>query len=296
MRLIDWLALFTLALLWGVSFFLMELAIPSFAPFTLVLARVGLAALLMFALLARQSPWRMLRHRWRTYAILGFFGSAFPFLCFAWGQRYIESGLASILNALTPLCVLMLALLLKREQYNVMRTLGLLLGFAGVAVLVKPDASASEWGGILAAVTAAVSYAIATNIAWGRVSHYPARENACGQLLFASLFMLPFALAEQPWQAAFSPPAVAALLALAFFSTFCAYLVYYFLLSHAGGVNAMLAVLLVPVIAIFLGIVFLDERFDSGFFVGGGLILLGIVLADEKLRRRLHQVIMRATP
>ena len=291
MRPIDWLALLALAWLWGISFLLMELAIPSFASFTLVLCRVGLASVGMLILLRHNSPFRMLVQRWRAYAVVGFFGSAFPFLCFSWGQRYIESGLASILNALTPLCVLLLALLIGREQFNLMRALGLLLGFAGVAVLVKPDASASEWGGIIAATLAAVSYGISTTYAWGRVSQYPVRENACGQVVFASLYMLPFALVEQPWQADFTPVAVTAMLALAFFSTFCAYLVYYFLLRHAGGVNAMLAVLMIPLIAIFLGIVFLDERFDSGVFIGGAMILLGIVLADEKLRRRLGALV-----
>lgn len=293
MRVIDWLALFALALLWGVSFFFMELAIPSFAPFTLVLVRVGVAGCLMLLLLmlARQKPWRMIRARWRVYAVLGFFGTAFPFLCFSWGQRYIESGLASILNALTPLCVLTLALMLGREQYNFARALGILLGFIGVAVLVEPDASASELGGIIAATVAALSYAIATNYAWGRVSQYPARENACGQLIFASLYMLPFSLFEQPWQAEFHFSAVAALLGLALFSTFFAYLVYYFLLSNAGGVNAMLAVLLIPVIAVTLGVVFLDERFDSKIFIGGGLILVGIILTDAKLRRLLRDLI-----
>ncbi len=291
MRIIEWMALFALAFLWGTSFLFMELAIPSFAAFTLVFIRVGIAAVLLWLLLLwrRQQPWRIIAQRWRPYAVLGLLGTAFPFLCFSWGQRYIESGLASILNALVPLVVLLLALCIGREKYSFMRIFGIVLGFVGVAVLVQPDGVGMEWRGIVAALLAVLSYATATNYAWGRVSQYAPQENAWGQVFFASLYMLPFTFYEQPWTATFTPTAVIAIIGLAVFSTFLAYLVYYFLLSNAGGVNAMLSVLLIPPIAVVLGVVFLEEKFDHTFFIGATFIMAGIIFADEKLRRLLRQ-------
>lgn len=287
MRLIEWFALLGLALLWGMSFMLVELALLSFAPFTLVFARIGIAALLMLWYIRRRQPWQLLRQRWRIYLPLGFFGSAFPFLCFAWGQQYIESGLASVLNALTPLFTLVLALCIGREKYSTVRAVGIIIGILGVAVLVGPDTAASERNGIIAAIVAAVCYAIATTFAWTYASQFSPRENAAGQLFFAALLIMPFALYEQPWRVTYSLTPLLAIFLLAVFSTFCAYLLYYYLLSKAGGVNAVLAVLLIPLVAVTLGIVILNERFSSEFFIGGVLIIAGVILTDNNLRRRL---------
>ena len=286
MRLIEWAALLALALLWGMSFMLVELALPLFDPFTLVFARVGIALLLMLWFIRHQSLRRLLYERWQIYLPLGFFGTAFPFLCFSWGQQYIESGLASVLNALTPLLTLVLALANGREHYSMVRGVGIILGIVGVIVLTGPDTADSELGGIIAAITAATSYAIATNYAWAHASRFAPRENAAGQLFFATLLMLPFSLYEQPWQITYQLYPVLAVVSLAVFSTFYAYLLYYYLLSKAGGVNAMLAVLLIPLVAVSLGIVFLNERFGSEFFIGGILIIIGVILTDNKLRRR----------
>ena len=290
MRLIDWLALVGLAFAWGTSFFWVELAIPSFQPFTLVCIRVGVATLLMVVLLRRRPLLRLMCERWRIYSLLGLLGSAFPFLCFAWGQRHIESGMASIINALTPLLALALALGLGRERFNFMRLFGIVTGFVGVVVLVNPETGGSEVAGIFAAALAAFSYAVAANLAWGRVSHFPPKENATGQLFFATLFTLPFAFWEQPWREDVQWVGVFAMLALAVLSTFLAYLLYYFILKNAGGVNAVLGVLFVPAISITLGVLFLDERFDSRMLMGGVLIIAGVIVADEKLRRLLAQL------
>lgn len=291
MRAVEWAALLGLALLWGMSFMFMALALPSFSPFTLVLIRVGVAGALMVALVWGRAPWRFVCERWRIYAVLGFFGSGLPFVCYAWGQQYIESGLASVLNALTPMFTLMLAVGMGREKFDALRTCGLVAGFVGVAALMNPEASGSEWGGIAAATLAALCYAVAANYAWARAANFSPKENACGQLVFSTLFVLPFAVAEAPWLATPSALGVAAVLGLAVLSTFCAYLLYYFLVSHAGGVNAVLAVLLVPVVAVSLGIALLGERFGSEFFVGGGLILGGVVLTDAKLRALLGRLL-----
>ena len=283
----NWLALFGLALTWGVSFFFVELAIPSFSPFTLVFLRVTFAIALLLPLIGVSRFVRIVRQRWRLYAFVGFFGSALPFVLFAWGQRHIESGLASLLNSLTPLIVFIFALALRRENFNAPRAAGIMLGVVGVAILLEADTGGLKLLGALAGIAAAVCYAISTTFAWGKIRHFNGTENACGQFAFAAMFLLPFSLSEQPWQADISATAVAAVAGLALFSSFLAQLLYYFLLSRAGAVNTMLSLLLVPVVSVTLGAAFLGERFGIGFFAGGALIFIGLFLIDEKLRRLL---------
>lgn len=281
----DWLRLVGLSLLWGGSFFFVELAIPSFTPFSLVFVRVAVAALLMGVVLRRRALWKILCERWRAYAVVAFFGSALPFVCFAWGQRYIDSGLAGVLNALTPMCVFVFAVFLGRERFSLSRGGGILLGVAGVVLLLKPDASAAEWGGVVAGLVAAVSYAVAATLAWARVRAYPPAENVFGQLCFAALFVLPPALLERPWEADFMLTPVLAILSLSVFSTFAAYLLYYRMLADSGAVNTTLFVLLLPVIATALGVLLLGEQIGTEFYIGGGMILTGLALTDSGLRR-----------
>lgn len=281
----DWLAVFALALMWGCAFFFVELAIPSFSPFTLVFLRVAVAAALMLPLVKTATMAGVIRQRWRVYCFVGFFGSAFPFVCFAWGQRHIDSGLAGLLNALTTIFIFVFALALKRETFNAARAAGIILGVVGVAVLLEPDAGNLKLLGTLAGIIAAISYAISTTFAWGKIRHHPHTENTCGQLLFAAIFLLPLSLLERPWQADITATAAAAVLGLAVFSSFLAYLLYYRLLARAGAVNTMLSLLLVPVVSVALGAVFLGERFGFNFYAGAALIFASLLLIDEKLRR-----------
>ena len=287
----DWLRLLALSLLWGVSFFFVELAIPSFAPFTLVFVRVSIAALLMLFILRGDKLWAIVVQRWRIYAFIGVFGSALPFFCFAWGQRYITSSVASVMNSLTPLFIFIFSVFLGREQFDIMRAIGIVMAFAGVTVLLDADFSAAQLGGTVLAFAAAVSYGIASTYAWGRVRHYPPIENAFGQLLFAALFLLPLALMEQPWRADFGLVPVAAVLVLAAFSTFAAYLLYYRLLSSSGAVNAMLSTLLIPVFAVILGVNLLGEKTGVEFFIGMAMIFIGLIFTDVKLRQALKNVL-----
>ena len=269
----------------------MELAIPSFTPFSLVFIRVGIAAVLMGIVLRRRALWKIISERWRAYAVLGFVGSALPFVCFAWGQRYIDSSLAGVLNALTPMCVFVFAVMLGREKFCVSRVCGIVLGIAGVAVLLDPDVTAAEAGGIAAGLVAAVSYAVAATIAWGRVRHFPPAENVFGQLVFASLYVMPLALVERPWQADFMLVPVMALLSLSVFSTFAAYLLYYKMLADSSAVNTTLFVLLLPVVAAILGVFLLGEEVGKTFFAGAAMILTGLILTDTSLRRALTKLL-----
>lgn len=288
----DWILLALLSLCWGASFFFVEIALTGFAPFALTIGRVGIAAVFLGALLAAHgvSLWAVLA-RWRLYAPIGFFASAFPFAAFAWGQQFIDSGLAGVLNATAPLFTLVFAAMIGEERATPARVGGVLLGLGGVAVLLSPAADSSDarfFLGALAPIAAAFSYGIAVLWARRRAVEFAPAENAFGQLVFATAMLLPVVAIESA-QSGFSladPPgaAWAAIFAIAFFSTHCAYLIYYRLIASAGAVNTMLVTFLIPTNAVALGALFLGETFDFAFFAGAGLIFTSLLVVDSRLR------------
>jgi drug/metabolite transporter (DMT)-like permease len=293
----DWLLLTTLALLWAVSFFLVEIALSSIGPLTIAASRITLAAAALFIWAAIKgalgksggSIANALKNRWRAYLAMGAFNNAIPFTCFAWGQQYIDSGLAAVMNAATPLATVLLAFAVGEEKkIPAPRMAGVIAGLAGVAALVGPvfgdDLNAGL--GALAALGAAVSYAIAALLGRRRLSDAaPPLENAVCMLAASALMLAPLSLAlEAPWRMSPDTSALLAAAVLAFGSTALAYLVYFRLLASVGATNTTLVTFLIPPITIVLGAVFLDEKFGVDFFAGAGLIFIGLILIDAKLR------------
>ena len=288
----DWSLLWALSLLWGMSFMFVEVALESVAPMTLVTIRVGGAAILLgVALRLRGVRLAPALSRWRVYVWMGFLGNAFPFGCFAWGQQFVDSGMAGVLNSTTPLFTAVFAALVGLEKMRAARIFGALLGACGVAVMLSPSDSAGDAAaaGALACVAAAASYGVVAILGKKKVAGFPPMENAFGQLTFATLLLLPLSLGlESPWEARIDAAAGWSLAGLAFFSTACAYILYFRLLASAGPTNAMLVTFLIPINAILLGALVLDESFGASFFAGAGLILAGLVFVDDKLRGRVN--------
>ena len=159
----DWSLLWALSLLWGMSFMFVEVALESVAPMTLVTIRVGGAAILLgVALRLRGVRLAPALSRWRVYVWMGFLGNAFPFGCFAWGQQFVDSGMAGVLNSTTPLFTAVFAALVGLEKMRAARIFGALLGAGGVAVMLSPSDSAGDAAaaGALACVAAAASYGV----------------------------------------------------------------------------------------------------------------------------------------
>ena len=288
----DWFLLWLLSLCWGASFFFVEIALTGFAPFALTFGRIGIAAVMLGALLAAHGvSLRAVLGRWRVYAPVGFFGNALPFTAFAWGQQYIDSGLAGVLNATTPIFTLILAAIIGEERATAPRVGGILLGFVGVCVLLSPavgDPGERFLLGALAPITAGCAYGVAVLWARRRAGGFAPAENAFGQLTFATAMLLPLAAiesAQNGFAFARAPgEAWAAIFAIAFFSTYCAYLIYYRLLASAGAVNTILVTFLIPINAVALGAFVLGEVFDLAFFGGAGLILASLLVIDPRLR------------
>jgi len=290
----DWAILLFLSVIWGGSFFFVGVAVGTVAPFTLVLIRVALAAAMLWLfLLARREKLAMPPGAASAFLVLALLNNVVPFVMFAWAQETIPSGLASILNATTPIWGVVVAhFFTGDEKATPARIAGVILGFAGVAVMIGADLLGQigrDVLGQLACLVATLCYALAGVYARRfRTMGVPPVAVATGQLSAASLVMLPLVLIfEPPWRAA--PPSLeawAALIALALFCTSLAYILYFRLLASAGATNSLLVTFLIPITAILLGALFLDERLALRHFAGMALIAAGLAAIDGRLLRR----------
>ena len=289
MDLATWGLLLLLGLIWGGSFFFGRIAVQHVPPMTLVFFRVALAAMALHLAFGRLPGfYPALGGRWRELLLLGLINNAIPFTLIFLGQTRIGAGLASILNATTPLWTVIIAQVLTTdEKISPAKLLGCALGMAGMVLLIGPAAlglAESPLWAKLAVVGAAISYGFAAAYS-KRFKGLSPRITATGQLTASSLIMLPFALiVDRPWTLP-APPAdvIAAILALALVSTAFAYILYFRILSVAGATSASLVTLLVPPSAILLGIVFLGETLSLTESLGLGLIALGLLSLDNRL-------------
>ena len=297
----DWLLLVTLSVLWGGSFFFSEVALGELGPFTVVLGRVGIAAVALVAfvyLSGRRMPGTP--GIWGAFLVMGALNNLIPFSLIVWGQVTIDSGLASILNATTPLFAVTLAHLLTRdERMTPSRALGVLLGLGGVAVLVGPGvlgALGAQGLAQVAVLGAAFSYACA-GIYGRRFKDLPPAVAAAGMVTASAVMILPIALIlERPWEVSPSALTGGAVLGLSLLSTALAYVIYFRILAVAGATNLLLVTFLIPVSALLLGTFVLGERPDAAAFAGMALIFAGLAAVDGRLFARLRGGGARRSP
>jgi drug/metabolite transporter (DMT)-like permease len=296
MRPREWGLLILLSVLWGGSFFFVGVAVVELPTFTIVALRVGLAALALL-LIARISGLAMPAEprAWRAFLGMGVLNNAVPFCLIVWGQAHIASGLASILNATTPLFTVLVAhLLTADERLTAARAAGVATGFAGVVMMIGPDALRGFGSDVLAqfaCLAAALSYAFAGVYGrrFRRMGVAPL-QTATGQLTASSLLLAPAALlVDRPWTLPMPGAATwAAMIALAIVSTAVAYILYFRILERSGATNVLLVTFLVPVSAILLGALVLGERLDLRHFAGMALIGLGLAAIDGRVLARLR--------
>ena len=286
-----WLLLVALSVLWGGTFFFQEVALRELPPLTIVLARVALAALALLLVIGLRGGTRPRdRRTLGAFLVMGLLNNALPFSLIVWGQTQIASGLAAILNATTPLFAVLLAHRLTADERLTSRRLaGVLLGIAGVAVIVGPSVLA-ELGAALAAqlavLGAAFSYALA-GIFGRRFNGLPPATIAAGQTSASTLLLLPLVLLiDRPFDLA--PPGgitISAILALALLSTALAYIIYFRVLALAGATNLLLVTLLIPVTALLLGALVLGERITLPQSAGMVLIGISLLVIDGRILR-----------
>ena len=297
----EWALLLVLALLWGGSFALNGLAVRELPTFTVVVVRVVIAALILLAAVKLSGgQLQRMREFWPMFLTMGLLNNAIPFSLVVWGQSQIASGLAAIIIATTPLFTVVVAnSFTDDEKLTPERLVGVLLGIIGVAVMVGASALRSLDVDVLAQVAClggALSYAVAG--VYGRRFHVRGitpLEGAAGQITAASIVLLPIMLiVDRPWSLPMpSAGTIAALIAVAALSTALAYILYYKLLATAGATNLVLVTFLIPVTAILLGIVLLDETLQLKHVAGMLLIGCGLAAIDGRPWRKLAAMFAR---
>jgi drug/metabolite transporter (DMT)-like permease len=289
----EWALLIGLSILWGGSFFFNAVALTAIPPFTLIAGRTLVGAILLYlAMRVTGARFPVYGYAWRAFLVMGLLNNVVPFSLFAWGQTEIESGLASILNATTPLFTVVAAnFLTADEKLTPNRIIGVVVGFVGVVTMIGADALKEAGGHLLAEVAclaAAACYAFSAIYArrFARMG-VPPLVTATGQILIATIVLTTLALVvDRPWT--LPAPGAAPLLAvlgIGALSTFVAYLIYYRILATAGAVNLMLVTFLIPVSAILLGAIVLGERLHANHFAGMAMIGVGLAFIDGRLWR-----------
>jgi drug/metabolite transporter (DMT)-like permease len=275
----NFLRLLLLAAIWGGSFLFMRIGAPVLGPAVLIEYRVLFAALFLalVGLVLRRSL--HLRANWKHYLMLGFFNSALPFFLFAYGARTLTASVLSVLNATAPMWGALLGALWTRQAITLRTGLGLLLGTAGVALLVGFDDVSARPGAavaIAAALLAALCYGIASLYAKSAKSVEPF-ANAHGTMWAAALFVLP-ALPFFPAPASPTPGVWAAVLALGVLCSGIAYLIYFRLIAEVGPTSALTVTFLNPVFGILWGALFLGEAVGWHTLAGSAIVLVGTAL------------------
>ncbi len=287
---LEWAILLILSILWGGSFFFVEIALTELPPFTIVVMRVGLAALaLLFVVYFLRLSIPKDRKVWAAFFVMGVLNNVLPFTLIAWGQIHIASGLASILNATTPLFTVLIAHFLTRDEpMTVRRLIGVIVGFLGVGVMFTPDVMRGLNSNLiaqLAVLSAALLYAFGG--IYGRVFQRMKVNpiiTATGQLTASTLLLIPvWLIVDHPWTLS-SPEWQTwwAVAALAVLSTSLAYIFYFRVLATAGATNLLLVTFLIPVSAIILGVTVLGEQLKSEHIAGMVFIGIGLAIIDGR--------------
>ncbi len=283
-----------LALLWGSSYLLIKVALEGLPPVTLIALRVSLAAAVLLAVVA----WRGQRlprdpTTWRLLFLQSFLNAIGPWLLLAWGQQFVDSGLAGVLNSTSPVFVFFITLLITRhEAASPRRLLGALLGVVGVTLIIGVDVLAGlgqQAVAQLAVLSGAVLYAWAA-VNGKRFAALPATVTAAAVLLCAAAVLLPAAvIIDQPWTLRPSALSLVAAAALALFGTAGALLLYFRLVRTLGSMGVASQAYLRAGVSVLLGIVILGEVFRPVIGLGLLAVILGVAAINLPLRKSAAQ-------
>ena len=276
--------LLVLAALWGASFLFMRVAVPSLGAVVLADLRVAIAGLALLAYAAVIGARPALRARWRDYLLLGAVNAALPFTLLSAAELEIEASLAAVLNAMAPLCGALVGAVWLGHRVTGAAKVGLLLGVAGVALVVGLSPftlDAAFVAAVVACLAAALAYGVGANLVRQRFADEPPLTLAIGQQLGAAVVLLPL-VPVVPLRATPDAVDIACLLALALASTGIAYLLYFRLLAELGATGVMTVIYVVPVFGVLWGALFLGEAIHLSTILGGAVILLSVWLITRR--------------
>lgn len=285
----DWIRFWALGVVWGTSFLWIKIAVNEVSPFVLVSLRtifgtLGLALILLFFRQARPTK-EMARNALAPFLVIALFNVAVPFSLISWAEKYIDSGIASILNSATPLFSIILApLMIKDDPFTWRKLTGLLVGFVGVAILISPDLGQKLNNNLLgqgAMLLATLSYAGATVYARKTSQGLPAQFQSFMQVGLAALMMSVFTLVvERPVRLPALPITWFALVWLGLLGSCVAYLLFFTLLHNIGPTRTTTVTYTLPLFGVILGALFLGEHIYIQSLIGGALIISGVLLVN----------------
>jgi len=281
----HWIAFIGLGLIWGSSFLWIKIAVQEMGPNTLVAYRVLFGLLFgIVVVLFQRAKWPSTFKEWLPLLVLGLTNIAIPFFLISWGEQVIDSGVASILDATVPLFTILVAhFLLHDDKMTVPKVLGLLMGFAGVVVLMSKDIGASSGSllGQAAVIIASVFYAASSIIARKYTEDTPAIFRSVGPLVSATAVMwLATFVVESPVKVPTLPLIWVALLWLGILGSGFAFILLYYLIHEIGPTRATMVTYLFPLSGVTLGVLFLHEQLTWQVATGAVLIILSLVVAN----------------
>ena len=287
----DWFWVVFLGFGWGASFFFNEILLREVGPVTVSALRVGTGALAcwVFLFATGRRPGLPMATLGQI-AVLGVSMFALPFLIYPIGQTYITSGAAGIINAMTPIMVVIMSHFWPGgEKATVLKSLGVVCGFCGIVILAAPAlGEGSRLFGILFTVLAPVCYAFALN--WvRRLAGIDQRVMLTWGLTFATLFAAPIAIVAEGLPAALSRDAVLATLAIGPVLTAAAFIMFYWLLPRVGATNISTLTFIAPVSALLLAAFALGEEMKTSYFIGMAAIFAGLLLIDGRIVRAVRK-------
>ncbi len=291
MKLREWGAFLLLAAAWGASFLWIKIVVQEIGPVTLVALRLLIAAAgLMIVMTVRRPRVPRERSEWLALAAVGLTNPALPFVLISWGEQFIESGVAAILNGATPLFTLLIAhAFLRDERISLPKVAGLLSGLVGVVLLVSRDLGADVFAssllGQLAVLAAAASYAVSSVVSRRYLVRVSPLVQAFVAMTFADLLIWLAALGfESPVRLPRLPLSWLGLVWLGLLGTFLAYLLFFYLIQSVGATRTMMVTYLLPVIGVSLGVIFLRERLDWPLAAGTLLVVGGVWIVNARWR------------
>jgi drug/metabolite transporter (DMT)-like permease len=287
---VNLLLLFILGTVWGSSYLFIKVTVAEVPALTLVAGRLLVAGVMMWVILRAQglSPPRQ-RRLWSTYAVMALINAALPYSLITWGEQYISSGLASLLQATTPIFTVLLAQFLSAdERITPAKLLGVAVGFVGVGLLILPDLRQGQRAsllGQLAIVGSSLSYAGSAIFARRHLRGQPPLVTATGQLTMGVAYMLPASLIiDRPFDLSPSPRALAAWAALTILGTVLAYLIYFTLIERTSATFVTMVTYIIPINGLILGALVLKEKLTPTILLSLALVLLGVLLVNGSWR------------
>ena len=284
----DWLAFILLGVIWGSSFLWIKIAVQEIGPILLVALRLlfGILTLLVAVAFARPK-WPRDRQTWINLTLLGLINNAIPYTLISWGEKYIDSAVAAVLNSTTPLFTMIVAhIYLTDDRMSSRRVVALLVGFFGILVLFSRDLSGSTTGsllGQLAVLLASLSYAFASVFARRTTKDVPPTLQPLIPLFGADLLLWALVpVADSPVTLPALPLTWLAVIWLGVMGVAVAFLLYFYLLHSVGPTRTVLVTYVFPLVGVILGVVFLDELLNWQLIAGSALIIASVVLVNRR--------------